>query len=39
MSIIIDGIDFEKKYGRLTPIGIPTEYQIEEQRKKKKSLE
>lgn len=38
MSIIIDGIDFEKKYGQLTPIGIPTEYQIEEQRKKKKSF-
>ena len=36
MSMIIDGVDFQKKYGLLTPIGIPTEEQIEEQKKKNK---
>ena len=36
MSMIIDGIDFQRKYGLLTPIGIPTEEQIEEQKKKNK---
>ena len=36
MSMIIDGVDFQRKYGLLTPIGIPTEAQIEEQKKKNK---